>query len=81
MTYKDILITIVSEATETPEKEIRDAMDDFLKLYPKSLKVHKEVSMEEAAQMLASLRKEKLQIKAWFTKGGFEAFFRHTGNA
>lgn len=81
MTYKDILITVVSEATDTPEKQIRDIIDAFLKHHPKSLKVHKEVSQEEAEQLLAALRKEKSQIRAWISEGGVEALFRHTGHA
>lgn len=81
MTYKDILIQIVSEATETPEQQIKEIMDAFLKHYPKNQKVHQEVSPEEAARLLTNLRKEKSQIQAIVAKNGITAIFRHYGNA
>lgn len=70
MTYGDILIEAMAEATGESREELRFLLEVFKKQYPKS-NIDQELSDAEANELLERLRKDKDSINELFTSGEF----------
>ncbi len=77
MTYKDILLKLLSEISPEPEEKLIEKIEFMKKLAPGS-KLEKELPEEEARTLLEDLRREKPAIllsliKASLRKPPFDA--------
>lgn len=70
MTYGDILIEAMAEATGESKEELRFLLEVFKKQYPKS-NIDQDLSEEEANALLERLRNDKESISSLFTTGDF----------
>lgn len=70
MTYGDILIEAMAEATGESKEGLRFLLDVFKKQYPKS-NIDQELSDEQANELLERLRNDKDSISSLFTTGEF----------
>lgn len=68
MTYGEILIEAMAEATGSPKEELSFLLDVFRKQFPKA-NIDQELSDEEAQALLEKLRKDKDGIREFFTSG------------
>lgn len=70
MTYGDILIEAMAEATGESKEGLRFLLEVFKKQYPKS-NIDQELTDEQANELLERLRKDKDSIGSLFTTGEF----------
>ncbi len=70
MTYGDILIEAMAEATGESKEELTFLLGVFRKQFPKA-NIDQELSDEEANALLEKLRKDKDSIRDFFTTGEF----------
>lgn len=68
MTYGDILIEAMAEATGESKEGLRFLLDVFKKQYPDS-NIDQELSDEEASALLERIRNDKDSISTLFTTG------------
>lgn len=68
MTYGDILIEAMAEATGETKEELTFLLGIFRKQFPKA-NLDDELSDEEATALLEKLRKDKDGIRELFTSG------------
>ena len=68
MTYGDILIEAMAEATGESKEELTFLLGIFRKQFPKA-NLDEELSEEEADALLEKLRKDKDGIRELFTSG------------
>jgi len=70
MTYGDILIEAMAEATGESKEELAFLLGVFRKQFPKA-NIDQELSDTEAEELLNKLRKDKDGIRELFTSGEF----------
>jgi len=70
MTYGDILIEAMAEATGESKEELAFLLGVFRKQFPKT-NIDEELPDEEAKALLEKLRNDKESIKDFFTTGEF----------
>jgi hypothetical protein len=70
MTYGDILIEAMAEATGESKEELTFLLGVFRKQFPKA-NIDQELSDAEAHDLLEKLRKDKDSIRDFFTTGEF----------
>lgn len=70
MTYGDILIEAMAEATGESKEELTFLLGVFRKQFPKT-NIDEELSDEEAKALLEKLRNDKESIRDFFTTGEF----------
>ena len=70
MTYGDILIEAMAEATGESKEELTFLLGVFRKQFPKA-NIDQELSDTEAEELLNKLRKDKDGIRELFTSGEF----------
>lgn len=70
MTYGDILIEAMAEATGESKEELTFLLGVFRKQFPKA-NIDQELSDAEAQELLEKLRKDKDGIREFFTSGEF----------
>lgn len=72
MTYKDVILQVYAEATESTVKEIEaDFLQDIAKLDPNG-DMNKELSDKEATKLFANFRSQLPAVKMWFGQGDME---------
>lgn len=70
MTYGEILIEAMAEATGESREELKFLLGVFRKQYPQA-NIDQELSDEEAKTLLERLRNDKDSISSLFTTGEF----------
>lgn len=68
MTYKDIIIQMLSEATGKPKNEFENVINMFKNVYPTGHKLDDQLTQEQAENLLTKLRKNRESILAWYVK-------------
>lgn len=72
MTYADVFTQILHEVTGKPKKQVFELIDVVKTLHPDKHNFDKELSDQQAEELLNNLRKEKEGILAWLVKGAVE---------
>lgn len=70
MTYGEILIEAMAEATGESKEELKFILGVFRKQYPKA-NIDQELPEDEAKALLERLRNDKDSISTFFTTGEF----------
>ena len=69
MTYKDIIVQILSEATGKPIKEVTALFETIEDKFPIGCDLSDELSNDKAEKLLNELREEKAGILKWLIDG------------
>lgn len=73
MTYRDVMILILCEASGKPAAEIRQYTEDVFKNIPVKTKIDDIVPDDKAQELLASLRNNLPGVRRWLVEGGMLA--------
>ncbi|MBU1233300.1 MAG: hypothetical protein KKD01_01240 [Proteobacteria bacterium] len=73
MTNRDVIVTILSEASGKPVDEVRSISDAIFSQIPSKTKIDDELSDDAATALLSSLRSELPGVRRWLVEGGLMA--------
>jgi len=78
MTLGEVLKKAASEASGLQEQEVSSLWDSIMSTIPDKFILDKELSDEEAKQLLEGLKKEKNGIKSWLMRGHRDFVLMHS---
>jgi hypothetical protein len=69
MTRSDVFMQILTEIANEHREEVREILEVFQSTIPGLNKFDKELSADEAEQLLTGFRKDKDSIRVWLLQG------------
>jgi hypothetical protein len=81
MTYGDIFVQIVHEATGLTKQDIETVLRAALAAFPGRVSFDQELTDQKAVYMLDSLRKDRSSILMWCVRAGLMSPTCNPGNA
>ena len=69
MTRSDVFMQVLSEIAQDHKKEVREVLDTYQSTVPGLNRFDKELSPDEADQLLAAFRRDKDDIRVWLLHG------------
>lgn len=65
MTYRDIMLQILSEMTELPHEEIEFILEEYRLSHPENPRFDVDFTAEEARRMMSDLRQNQARMLNW----------------
>ena len=69
MTRSDVFMQVLAEVAKGHKEEVREILETFQPTIPGLNKFDKELSADEAEQLLTEFRKDKASIRIWLLQG------------
>ena len=69
MTRSDVFMQVLAEIAKEHKEEVREILETFQSTIPGLNKFDKELSSDEAAQLLTDFRNDKDSIRVWLLRG------------